>query len=130
MKATLFPTVVGLAILQGYADGWVSDFPNEIAGYTVLYIRTPRTQACSDTSILELVASPGAEPVFEDARSMANDLEDFIPIPGGVTINIEPAETTRVELGEAVRIWNRSAQSPGCDGVGWSAGRLKLPDGS
>ena len=147
MKTTLFPTVVGLTILayvlaivgcdpepagpddqvydQGYADGWVSDFPNETAGYTVLYIRTPRTQACIDTSILDLVTSPGAEPVFEDARSMADYLEDSIPIPGGVTINIESAGTMRAELDEAVRIWNRSAQSLGCDSVG----RLKLPDG-
>lgn len=152
MKTTLTPVIVGLALLASvlaalgcdlepavtdvqlydpeYPDDWVSDFPDEVAGYTVLYIRTPRTQACIDTSILDLVASAGTEPVVEDVRSAIDDLEDSIPIPGGVTINIEPAGTTRAELDEAVKTWNEAAQSLGCDGVGWSSRRLKLPDGS
>ena len=153
MNTTLIPTIVGLTLLasalpfsgcdpepagtddqlyeQDYPDGWVSDFPDEIDGYTVLYIRTPRTQACIDTSILDLVMLPGAKPVSEDVRSAVDDLEDSIPILGGVTIiNVEPPGTTRAELDEAVRVWNKAAQSLGCDGVGWSAGRLKLPDSS
>ena len=90
---------------QDYPDGWVSDFPDEIDGYTVLYIRTPRTQAFIDTSILDLVVLPGAKPVSEDVRSAVDDLEDSIPILGGVTIiNVEPVGTTRAELDEAVRV--------------------------
>ena len=94
-----------------------------------------RTELAVDTFMEEVpVGTWTSHPkltVSEDVRSAVDDLEDSIPILGGVTIiNVEPIGTTRAELDEAVRVWNKAAQSLGCDGVGWSAGRLKLPDSS
>ena len=158
MKTILIPLIAGLALLASvpavlgceselagadmpiydldYDDSWVSGFPGEVAGYTVLYIHTPRTQACSRKSDIELQAPPGAEPPYADVRSEVEAMEESIPIPGGTELDIWPAEVPNPgvdRLDELARGWNASAEEWGCEAMGWGAGAgggrlVELPD--
>ena len=59
-----------------YDDSWVTDFPDVIGEYTVLYIATPKSVACSRAPVISSKASQESMEEFLSAPLDVNSLEE------------------------------------------------------
>ena len=101
-----------------YDDSWVANFPDVIGGYTVLYITTPKSVACSRTPLISLKAPQESMDEFLSAPLDVNSLEEAIRsipgVPSSFNLSFSGGLIALEEVETRIRERNEFMASRGC----------------
>ena len=116
-----------------YDDSWVANLPEFIGGYKVLYIETPKSVACSNQSVIHLVAQQKSMDEFLstplDIHSLRAAIRSIEGVPpDGIVLGFSGillSEKEIEEWDESIRRQNEEAKINGC--VQFSPLEFSLP---
>ena len=116
-----------------YDDSWVGNFPEFIGGYKVQYIETPKSVACSNQSVIHLVAQQKSMDEFLstplDIHSLRATIRSIEGVPpDGIVLGFSGilfSEKEIEEWDESIRRQTEDAKINGC--VQFSPLEFSLP---
>lgn len=111
-----------------YDDRWVENIPDTIGGLPVLFVTTPKNQACSYIPIVHL-GTPQAS-IKElldkvDGGSILQKVRAIKGVPANVTVSFGGPSASAEMMRSNIEEWNATKAAQGCD-ASWGPMRYEL----
>jgi hypothetical protein len=112
------PTLDAAGLDPNYDDSWTKNVPDTINGFQVLFVTTPKNQACSYIPIVHLKTAHDSIKQYldkVDGGPILNAIRAIEGVPPDVTVSFSGPSASAEMIRSNTERWNATKAALGCD---------------